>query len=1071
MSIIHTAIEINTEITGSSDLSIGLTTDGYIRLITDRPDYDGNPTYPVWEDDSNNTKIWFEGILLNKKFSSPHKSIDIEKGGNYGNVTGFSFQIHNIMKFWNIIESLDISILNNDINVYCVIDNKFYACWSGIIEDDQYNDTSTKIKCGSNIRKNHKPFPPSQISPTLFPKAKKSSYGNIIPVSVGNIPYAQLFSTTGNNTDLPLDFASGKYHFGNNKVLPKDIIYSVGCVEYNSSISRFWFVTVRKSFIENELQNFYLTCKSGENAETEKLIQIVSNTASVFIPTGEIYLTRLKLASLYDINDTVFNANYTYNQATTKDSVDKTWWFGIINANSQHLVSNFEVYGFKNDKFKQPIMYNYNREKEIMEDAHGLVTKITSKDNRNYVNLLSTDINKDGTIIYMVPHGSSFKVLDDNNNFLFLDFQELASDMHKTTDTSNILDDDETLTITTSHTPTNPYILENHVFDLDLTNFDLRDSEDIYIGIDLDVYTNSLVASKKVGIGFEFILIDLYEYPQKLTTNMGIQYTYELNSTSFFDPLRWNFLPTEYYKNGTLGLAGSDSIFGEIDDDDNQVKSYLKLPDELKEMLKKKLARAVRIRIKISSTENLTIDEIYIRQLGVFSYQKTKTGNNALFVTIDGGEKRNLSGDSTHGVYDTVRHILENYDKLLFANIDYDNLSSTRRWRHGWEIGRQITQQKNSIDYLRELCQFSFLGIFLKRNGELKVTAFRENQTVSQAFTSSNILKNSIKNFRKTSLLNCYNSFRLYFGYNPGSRKMERSIGITNIEQSSFPNYLDSNQGVSTEITSPNLVNILLYGDGSGKITFDADVSGILSIGDFITYYIWYGDSGIESSDHAYYAYVSSVETTIIKYQDALINTHSNAVQESTGATIYKNLSGTPLWMTFAEGFNSYGDGKKLWEACHYAYTKTKIAKNAPNNIMKSNWFIDSSIFYNSTSSVIPSNSAPFLYLQNLIEWTSLPKNQVNFSLPINSTFILLDLLDYVSFTDIIITNNVTVYGWITNIAIDLNNSKINIELTIKSTYADEMELILGNNIIETGSAPITITESGTQPDTITEGN
>ena len=359
--------------------------------------------------------------------------------------------------------------------------------------------------------------------------------------------------------------------------------------------------------------------------------------------------------------------------------------------------------------------------------------------------------------------------------------------------------------------------------------------------------------------------------------------------------------------------------------------------------------------------------------------------------------------------------------------------------------------------------------MFQKRDGDLKVTAFREDQSVSTAFTDSNILRNSIKNFRKTSLLKCYNDYKLYWGYNPGSKKYDKSIGITNIDQSAFPDYLTSTDGVATEITSPNLVNITFYGNGSGKIVFDADVSGTLSVGDYITYYIQYGDSGIDSADHAYFAYVYSVDTTDVLYRDALIYQTGAISGDAPYATVYKEPSGTPLWMTYVEGLHSYGSAKQFWDICHYAYTKTKVIKSAPDNLMKCNWFYDYAAYNNLETSVVSSLSAPYMYLQNMVEWTTLPKNQVNIDVPVTTTNIALELLDYISFTDPVLTNNVTLYGWITKISIDMNNSKINLELTLASTYAAGIPGVSNGVIIETGDAPDTVTESGSQPDTFTE--
>jgi hypothetical protein len=1075
MAEINYALEINTGVTGSTDADIGLTTDGYIRLITGRPDYDGTPIYPTWEDDSNNTEVWYEGILLENSFSSANRRIDIESGGNYGTISGFTFKIQNAMKFWKALEDVSISILNANIQVYCVIDNKFWYAWSGIIDNDPYEETKTLIKCSSNYRKAHKTFPPNQISPNLYPLAKKSSYGSTIPVCFGNIPYVKLHNVSGRNTSIVADYGSGKYHLGSPGIREEDKVYKVAFYEY-VAYSRIDIITMRKTYESGELNGKYLRVVSGDNAETDRLLQITSNNASTLHTTGNAihptnYRTRCYIASSYDTPQSTVN-NYAYDWNSSKAGVGDTWWLEILDAKSRHIVSNQEIDAFKTDDFNQPYMFNYDNETEEMIDAHGLITDLSFRNGRDSVELLQTDINKDGTITYMVPHGAKGDIVDSGDNVYYYADSANLYDMNRETEMDLI--PLVTYNLTTSHTPTNSFTGTNAYFNINLLNFDLRDAADIFIGMDLDIIVDPAASgSYDVGVGFEYVLIDNYERTHTITDMIGVNYTYEqsTNSYPFTDQIRYNFLPTEYYKNGTIGLGGTTSIFGEADADSNAVRDYMRFPDDLTDMLKNGTARAIQVRLKFSTTANTTLDSILIRQIGVFSHQETKTGNNSLFMRVSGGEKINIAGDPTDSIYSTVYHILESYDGIPQANIDYGNLADTRNKSVGWEIGRQVISQKNSLDYLKELCQFGFVGMFQKRNGDLKATAFRENQISPTAFTDSNILRNSIKNFRKTSLMKCYNEYKLYWGYNPGSKKFDKSIGITNVDQSAFPDYLTATDGAATEITSPNLVSINFYGDGSGKIEFDADVSGILSAGDYVSYYVHYGDSGIESADHVYFAYITSVDTTDVLYTDPLIYSKSSISGEITYATVYKNAGGTPLWMTYVEGLHSYGSSKKLWEKCNYAYTKTKVVKSAPDNLMKSHWFIDHATYYNLGSSVVSTLSAPYMYLENLIEWSTLPKNQVNISIPVSSTNIQRDLLDYISFTDPILTDNTTLYGWITKISLDMNKSIIDLELTLASTYAANMPHTGddGGVIIETGDASDTVTETGSQSDTITE--
>ena len=142
-------------------------------------------------------------------------------------------------------------------------------------------------------------------------------------------------------------------------------------------------------------------------------------------------------------------------------------------------------------------------------------------------------------------------------------------------------------------------------------------------------------------------------------------------------------------------------------------------------------------------------------------------------------------------------------------------------------------------------------------------------------------------------------------------------------------------------------------------------------------------------------------------------------------------------------------------------YNKTGVVKTAELNV---DWFIDEETF-NGTDE-INSFSSPILYLYNAVQWTTYQKEKVSISIPITSENLVLELLDYISYSDKINTNNVLRYGWITKINVDFNNFIMNIDLTLLPTdypsinIIDETcfttnsidEITTGNNIIdETG--------------------
>ena len=167
MAEIYYAIEINTGVAVNVP-QLGHTNDGYMRLITGRPGYDGTPTYPTWEDTTNNTHVWYEGILLKNGISSPTRMIDIKQGGNYATVSGMTITLSNFNTLWDYLGNNDIFLANRTINLYVVIDDVFYGAFSGVVTDTSYSETRFSIECRSDYRKIHKTIPPNSINKAIY---------------------------------------------------------------------------------------------------------------------------------------------------------------------------------------------------------------------------------------------------------------------------------------------------------------------------------------------------------------------------------------------------------------------------------------------------------------------------------------------------------------------------------------------------------------------------------------------------------------------------------------------------------------------------------------------------------------------------------------------------------------------------------------------------------------------------------------------------------------------------------------------------------------------------------------
>jgi len=156
--------------------------------------------------------------------------------------------------------------------------------------------------------------------------------------------------------------------------------------------------------------------------------------------------------------------------------------------------------------------------------------------------------------------------------------------------------------------------------------------------------------------------------------------------------------------------------------------------------------------------------------------------NENLYVGTNGGE---YGADyDTRSVYGTFRHILEQYDNIPAANIDYYNLAAERS---DWLVSRNITVRKSSFDYLRELCNHSFVSIVPTRAGLRRLTAWLEDASTPFAFSESNIIRGSLRGVKYTPLSKVFTSYNVQYAWDDGLKKFAKSYTIAKVDEDTFP--------------------------------------------------------------------------------------------------------------------------------------------------------------------------------------------------------------------------------------------------------------------------------------------
>lgn len=1012
---IYYAVEIDTG--GSdTDTDIGLNS-GVIRLITDSPGYDGTPTYPTLETGGNVTDVYYEGIISKDGVGGVSRAcLDLDISGGYGTVSNFSLSVVNYNKFWKQLSDLDINLVGKDLQLYVVIDDVFYYAYNGMISEIAYDETQFTIQCSSNYKKIHKTFPPNSFNETEFPNIIEDVKGDTIPVTLGKIENAKIYPTVQKSDFIILNILSDVNY--------ENSVYTtyLGQIEDGITYPLLYLNTYGVSFESNELAGKWIYVFSGADSDATELVKIRSNGA-----TGASAANQTTVVLDRMITDTIADLNtYKYNSTATSD----TWVIKISNTRYGGVVSNGFINSFDGSGSQVKIK-TYDKDRNLYIDRYGIIESIESAapEVRDKINFNTNGISVDEEVKIIENSRSNDSVTDlkqDDDRSTSENFNYLGGGAYSTSYSIDVTDT--------------------------LVDF-CKSSENIYIGMDIDFPGKGSACTASYGFTVNSI-VDIFG--NNFTGFPASSSTIQFDIQSAIEA---NLIPNEYY--GTNGNTnGESSMFGGVDDAGNTIEPRIVMPTTAIDALSSGLAKTLVINVTISISNPPLASNITAKNLGIFSYDPVSLVDGDFYTKVN-GEK--VGGSSaTDNVYNSFVKIINEYDVITFRT--FGDLPTTRT---GWTVGRQIVDQKNSFDYLRQLAQHSFVEIVQKRNGQLFLETFRELSTTVADFDEDTIIKDSIKSWDFTPLSNVYNEFVLKYNYDLARKKYTRNLVITNVDQSTFPSIFDST-GSDADITTFDAVSC--NDDTYFTMGFVSDPSGSFSVGDTVSFV---------ASDVGFYfgfATVTHVDTTPFlgiyyvlgtlnadKSEQMFYNQSGTFPVLSNAGTITVNGTSTQAWKTYAQGFATYSMASVIWGMAHDTYTRIEQVNTAPKNLSELPWYIDENEFDTGTSSGATDTYAVYQYLYNLINYCSRQKYRVTFDIPITTDNIQRELIDLVTFSDAIYTNNVSNTAYIEKINLIPQDDIMRLTLLVIPTD-------LPSGIIEeTMSAPDVIEETMIATDQIEE--
>jgi hypothetical protein len=1050
---IHHAVEIDiSDITSDTSANIGLYS-GVFRWVTERPGYDGVTVVPTDEDATGGfATVWKEGIITDRaSIGQANRIINILASGDYGTLSGFTLKVNNTSidgtgsgdKFSDALFDNDYFLINRKVKYYIVIDDVFYYAWSGIVTKTSYNETEYSIRCEDDSKTIHKPFPPNTITKRQFENLQSKSEGKSIPVSMGFVDNAKLLNISVQNDAIDVASKNGN-------------IYKTATIRSYDSVNKtLVFESFDLFFNADELQGFFIRHIVGGDDQVLKILSNIEST-NIALGTAIAYATEVTLENVL-----TQTPNTGASDGRTRSFIE------IFNYDSFHIVSNKEIEEYYQGEEGSKInLKTWNEDLLDWVNVSEITDLYDTADLSNIglsgavypgVKVLSKLVNYDGDYnktISLTPSRASLQyvrtyeeiggdILEDDQvittDFTLYADDESIRDNSKSSPKEIEIDVDETQIEDNSVMIT--FLFKNKIRD----NIKITDYENIYMLIDMDVKSDKNIDLYAVKYRSR-ASSDIYQP----VTLINPTITFNTSMTpDVYEEIR--FIPGNHYNDS----YGNTTLF-----EDNKANlSSLAFYD------KSKIFRSwpyidvfpdIEFRNLPSSQTTKITFKIY--EIALVVEILVNVTSEDLYTKIQGEYFRSTSPEiKTDNVYYIFRHILENYDLLTSADLEYNDLGVNRI---SWPAGRQITKKENSKKYLQELARQSFVGIYPTRKGKRGLKAFRDDTTFSsvQHFSDNgNIIVDSISRFELSDINQVYNDFDIKYDYNPAKDDFEQSIFIHKADSSAFPGRFVSNGTDSNKTFLTGTVTIKADGTSYITLTFGADPTWA-TVGEFAS--INDASPGLGAIE---FGTITRKTTTEI---DIEFNNLIGALDgdTTTTTTVISHGSGRASWKDYVGGYTEYNKASSHWTVCHNSYERTGRLNQLPDSLSNCKWFVEESKFnINSPGD----NSSAHKYLEQLIEWTTRQKEIVEYQIPLTTTNLQLELLTALQFKDQKYTNGDVRQGYITKTKINPALDTMTIEATLEPadiddvTSCDIQETGFGDDIQETGSQTDDIQETG----------
>lgn len=1059
---------------------------GVYYLITDAPGLNGTPTVIGHAND-----IWYDGILSDDGLNNVYQRIDIETAGGYVQPSSFNFKVNNTTGFWDFNRSQEVLLTGRSVKLYIVektdtTEFTFTQIWTGKIENIPYNEKDNVIDCIDTINVIHNRL---EFPPTLLSQNKESGITSVkenidaaYPISLGKINKAKLFKT--------YNFIDSKKYYRFNDPITGKLLEPIffPCVQYlivtsdpNRTVVQIRLKTADNNFATNELKGYYIRGFGGPDTGIHRIIASAVTGSSV---SGETII------NIAEALEEEIPAGSIWSQTNTSVEVQ---YYSIFKSFATSIVSTSQIYGYKNVEN----VWTF-KEEEFLETSE--FTQLGSLGSGTFVGSGTSslpfmeahlrqypgiyfDLNlvndpKKGileSLKFFTPAvivlREKFKSSPPGTNFTFITNADAEVNFPTI---GGIYDTNPQALCPFLHDKLNSVRYQQSIQASIVGAFDIKAQMNFRVYLPAEMlkrnYDHIYVISNQTAMNpvstkIEFMAACQLQDLQARTTrfipsdlnvsiNNADHVVFTVNpavAASFYDA---NLIPTPYFPSS----GGVEDT--EVTERFNTHKYKLDISEVVSDedgwqtFVPPLVYMNYMVRFSGSGAGTNLVWKWRINEIMFVSGTTIELENDDFFTSITGEvfhtnaeyNTRRTFGNPVLLLPDAIEYIMRKYENSDDTEIDttsIDNLVTTSRIN--WGIGFQVNDKSDDgiLTTIKDLAKFGFLGIGVDNLGKRYFKAWRDNTAPTFDLNENDFLRGSLKDVKYTPLSKIFNQFEVQYDKNYANDTFNKKIGIQKVTEASFPaEYVTGNDFTKSynsiiNVVPPAQFPEILFAFVINVTTLTYDITKTIAVGKY---------TSLVNNTNGY-SYVVGRIFQIINHGGSfslLVEAKASVFfGASTTGTLYIQETNVQLWKNYAFGIVNYSHGKSLWEKCHDSYNQFGFVRKLPSEFSDAYVYSDlnrfNSTLENDKNNIIAENddNNPALkYLTELIEWTTLPKRIIEFSLPLNTAFLGIKVLDPMNFTDQRLSEGLTLLGWVTKKEINIKDDKIDIELIIDTIDA-----------------------------------